>query len=74
MKTKTIYTPMHCDQCDALVINKMFCHEQDCPNSKKKWVDGQWILFVKCWDCGFDVEVGNSCDCMEPFEFEMEVE
>jgi hypothetical protein len=27
---------MTCDQCQALYINGVFCHELGCPNSKKK--------------------------------------
>ncbi len=32
-----------CDQCEALVINGVFCHEQGCPNEKKEYVDGEWV-------------------------------
>jgi hypothetical protein len=37
--------PKRCDQCAALHINRVFCHETGCPNAKKEW-DGQageWV-------------------------------
>jgi hypothetical protein len=59
-----------CDQCEALSINGMFCHETGCPNSRKTWVAEreQWVLFVPCFECGSDVEVGTSCDCQNSDE------
>ena len=32
-----------CNQCEALVINGVFCHEHGCPNEKKEFVDGEWV-------------------------------
>jgi hypothetical protein len=32
-----------CDQCEALVINGVFCHETGCPNTRKVKVDGEWV-------------------------------
>ena len=54
-----------CDQCQSATINGVFCHETGCPNSRKRWVGERaaWVRFVACRDCGFDVEVGESCDC-----------
>ena len=59
----------HCDQCNALIINGIFCHEHGCPNSRKTWIaeDGEWVKFFKCHDCGFDVREGEYCSCSEIF-------
>jgi len=58
---------MNCDQCQAAMINGVFCHESGCPNTKKTWVQDResWVKFVRCFDCGCDVEAGESCDCHE---------
>lgn len=32
-----------CDQCQALFINGIYCHEIGCPNMRKVKVDGGWI-------------------------------
>ena len=32
-----------CDQCEALMINGVYCHEQGCPNTNKIKQDGEWI-------------------------------
>lgn len=32
-----------CNQCEALVINGVFCHEHGCLNEKKEFVDGEWV-------------------------------
>ena len=34
---------IRCDQCEAAMINGVFCHETGCPNSRKTWEDGEWI-------------------------------
>lgn len=77
MKTKTIFLEKPktifgikktCNQCEVLIINGLFCHETGCPNSKKKWVNGEWVKFVKCFECGFEVEEGTECNCFEPIE------
>ena len=54
---------MKCDQCNALYINGVFCHESGCPNEKKKFIDGEWILMVNCFLCGFEIEEGSICPC-----------
>ena len=63
----------HCDQCEALMINRVFCHELGCPNAKKRWIPerGQWVRFVACRECGCDVELGESCNC-QTFEGELD--
>jgi hypothetical protein len=53
---------MRCDQCEALMINGVFCHETGCPNSKKTYRYGAWILIVRCPNCNSDVEAGTECD------------
>jgi len=61
---------MRCNQCQMLSINGVPCHETGCPNSRKTWVEerGEWVLFVACPVCGFDVEDGTVCDCQESEE------
>jgi len=58
---------MHCDQCEMLSINGIPCHETGCPNSKKDWVEErqEWVEFFECFYCGFEVEKGTECDCIE---------
>lgn len=60
----------HCDQCAAIRVNGIFCHEVGCPNGKKTWVAdrGEWVRFVPCSECGFDVEVGTVCECQSDME------
>ena len=62
--------PFKCDQCEALMINGVFCHEIGCPNSGKKWIDGEWIAFYECFICGYDVRDGETCGCQEEAEDE----
>jgi hypothetical protein len=56
---------MGCDQCEAAMINGVFCHETGCPNTRKRWVLEReaWIRFLPCRECGCDVEDGEACDC-----------
>ena len=63
---------MHCDQCQAAMINSVFCHETGCPNSRKVYRYGAWIKVFECRECGCEVEEGTACDCMEPVEEEEE--
>lgn len=60
----------NCDQCQAAMINGVFCHETGCPNERKTWVPEResWILFVECTECGCEIESGESCDCQDPCE------
>ena len=66
-------SPKHnrCDQCEALVINGVYCHETGCPNSRKTWIEDRqaWILFLPCSACGSDVEVGEQCGCEDSEEW-----
>ncbi len=56
-----------CNQCEAAMINGVFCHETGCPNERKAWVAEreEWVRYVKCFECGCDVEVGEHCDCQD---------
>jgi hypothetical protein len=57
-----------CDQCEALRINGIYCHETGCPNAGARLIDGCWVKFVACEECGCDVERGTCCDCQLPVE------
>ena len=50
-----------CGQCEALYINGLFCHEHGCPNEQKRWIDGEWVKFITCFECGYDVVEGEPC-------------
>lgn len=54
-----------CDQCNPMMINGVFCHETGCPNSKKTFIDGEWVTMVKCFECGYEVPEGETCSCYE---------
>jgi len=43
---------MKCDQCEMLSINGVACHETGCPNSRKSWVNGEWVMLYECPECG----------------------
>ena len=32
-----------CNQCEAAMINGVYCHETGCPNRHKVKVDGEWV-------------------------------
>jgi hypothetical protein len=55
-----------CNQCDSMTINGVYCHETGCPNMGKTWIEdeGQWVSFIPCHDCGFDVREDTICECM----------
>ena len=61
---------MRCDRCEALMINGMFCHETGCPNSGKIYLAeiDMWVRFLKCHECGCEVEEGTACDCRDFFD------
>ena len=58
---------MNCDSCEMLSINGVPCHETGCPNQRATWSEerGQWVHYVECFECGCDVEHGESCDCRD---------
>ena len=60
-----LFHPVTCDQCEMLSINGVACHETGCPNGGRTWnvERQQWVKYVDCFECGFQVEVGETCDC-----------
>lgn len=56
-----------CDQCEAAMINGVFCHETGCPNAKKTYdaENGRWVKYVECRECG---EEFASCDTHECYQ------
>jgi hypothetical protein len=58
---------MRCDQCQASMINGVFCHETGCPNSRAWFIDGAWCKTRKCFDCGCTVLADDPC-CSAPFD------
>jgi hypothetical protein len=50
-----------CDRCSMLAINGTACHETGCPNSGKRWEDGEWVKYIECRECGCDVRKGDEC-------------
>ena len=32
-----------CNQCSAMMIQGIYCHETGCPNTHKIKIDGEWI-------------------------------
>ena len=61
---------MRCNQCEAAMINGVFCHETGCPNSRKRWIDGEWVSVRSCFECGCEVLGDAECctdeDGLEP--------
>lgn len=61
-------TRITCNQCNPSVVStgqfkNVFLHEAGCPNDGKKWDNDreEWVQYVPCHICGFDVEVGEEC-------------
>ena len=54
---------MRCDQCEALMIQGVFCHETGCPNSQSRWnpESGSWTKQRTCFECGCDVDADQPC-------------
>jgi hypothetical protein len=52
-----------CDQCEALVINGVYCHETGCPNSRSRFdaESGEWIKQRECFECGCTVDANDPC-------------
>jgi hypothetical protein len=54
---------VRCNQCEALIINGVYCHEIGCPNARKTFVKGRgWVKSRECRECGSIVEEGECCD------------
>ena len=54
---------MKCDQCEAAMIQGVFCHETGCPNMNNRYDSetGEWIKQRKCFECGYQVDLGEPC-------------
>ena len=61
---------MHCNQCEALMINGHFCHETGCPNTRARYdkETKAWIKTYECRECGDRINQGESCNCQSPAE------
>lgn len=59
--------PMNCDQCQALRINGVYCHETGCPNEDSRYdrATDRWILQRTCFVCRVDVDYDSLCSCEE---------
>lgn len=29
------------------------------------WEDGDWVKYHECFICGYDVRLGDNCDCQD---------
>jgi len=54
---------MRCNQCEALMINDVFCHETGCPNTYSRYdsKDKTWIKTLKCFECGITIDEDQEC-------------
>lgn len=54
---------MKCDQCAALRINGVFCHETGCPNTDSRYdrKTGTWIKQRTCFICGYECDLDSPC-------------
>lgn len=57
---------MRCNQCEALMINGIYCHEIGCPNKGARVIDGEWVKYFQCRECGCDARADTGCDCQTP--------
>lgn len=68
---------MRCDQCEALMIQGVFCHEIGCININARYdkEEDRWIQQYKCFECGYMVDKNEVCSmCYDPFDQEIEEE
>jgi len=58
---------MKCNQCNAIMINGVFCHETGCPNSNARYdkESETWIKQYVCDICGYEVDEGEVCSCYD---------
>jgi hypothetical protein len=63
---------MRCDECEALMINGVFCHELGCPNTGSRYDEYscEWMKQRKCGECGCTVDEEDPC-CNAEFEEEV---
>ena len=61
---------IRCNQCEAAMINGVFCHETGCPNTHSRfdYESGEWIKQRKCFTCGCTVDADDPCCSAEPEE------
>jgi hypothetical protein len=52
---------IRCDQCEAAMINGVFCHESGCPNRNARFIEGQWVKVRTCRECGCEVRDDDEC-------------
>lgn len=52
-----------CNQCEAAMINGVFCHETGCPNTKARYdvESGEWVKQYKCFECGCMADADTIC-------------
>lgn len=72
-----VFSPIpsvRCDQCQALMIQGMFCHETGCPNTHSRLdsESGSWIKQRKCGECGCVVDADDLCCDAQDQEDEVE--
>lgn len=62
--------PIRCDQCEALMINGVFCHETGCPNTHSRYdsAEDRWVKTYECLECGCRQDEGVECCVMEEYE------
>ena len=61
---------MKCNQCEALMINGIFCHETGCPNTHKRY-DAEtetWNTVTVCFECGCEYDPEDGICCKEQHE------
>lgn len=68
---------MKCNQCNACMINGVFCHELGCPNRGKKWNEEtqNFETVYTCQECGFEsFDSGSVESCCQPIDYDIEEE
>jgi hypothetical protein len=57
-----------CDDCVALMINGVFCHETGCRNTNSRYdADSEtWVKQRVCFDCGCTVDADDPCCSAQP--------
>lgn len=58
---------MRCNQCEAMMINGVFCHETGCPNAGSRYdaESDAWITQSRCRECGHKHDEGDECGCTD---------
>lgn len=67
---------MKCNQCEAAMINGVYCHESGCPNQDKKYnaESESWESVFECSECGSEYDSAESAGecCQSGFDYVME--